>query len=285
MAFTSPTTKSIKAAIAEDGTRTYTQVIEVISDSSSDGPGLALRAPGVPSKWDTYAFGSEFDTRAYLMSKEVDRPDGPDSKRYLITLNYSTLNAQQRRWIDHPLDRPAEVSSTFKSITSICDTDTSGNAIANSAGQVFDPPIEKEDARKILTVTRNFGSYNGGLSYMNRTNSDAYLGAAVGTLRITRFDEVRAFEEYGVEGSEIEVEFWVRTVEMEYRPEGWHKKPLDVGTKDSSGNDLLINGIPVTTPVLLDGAGAVLNPQTDPPTYADYTVYLTANYASMGLFS
>lgn len=285
MAFSSPTTIEISANIAEDGTRTYTQVLYLESDSSSDGPGLALRATGVPSKWDTYAFGSEGDTRAYLMSKSVTRPHGPDAKVYHVTLNYSTLTREQRKWIDHPLDRPAEVSSTFKSITSIADKDTSDAAIANSSGQVFDPPVEKDDARKVLRVTRNFGSYNGGLSYINRTNSDAYLGAAVGTLRVTAFDEVRAFEEYGVEGSEIEVEFWIRTVEMEYRPELWTKKVLDVGTKDSNGKDLLINGIPVTTPVLLNGSGAVLSPQTGTPTYRSFTVYQTANFASMGLFT
>lgn len=285
MSFSSPVTVEISANIADDGTRTYTQVLQLESDSSSDGPGLALRATGVPSKWDTYAFGSEFDTRAYLMSKSVTRPYGPDSKMYHVTLNYSTLTREQRKWIDHPLDRPAEVSSTFKSITSICDKDTSNAVIANSAGQVYDPPVEREDARKILRVTRNFGSYNGGLSYINRTNSDVYLGAAVGTLRITAFDEVRAFEEWGLEGSEQECEFWVRTVEMEYRPELWTKKPLDIGTKDSNGKDLLVNGIPVTTPVLLNGSGAVLSPQTGTPVYGSYTVYLTANYASMGLFA
>lgn len=282
MSFSSPVTLEVTADITTDA-RKYTQILQLESDDQNDGPGLALRAPGVPAIGDTHAFGSEFDDRAYLISKTTGRDK--ETKIYTVTLQYTTLDREKLKKFDHPLDRPAEISSTYRNITAICERDINGNVIDSSAGQIFDPPAEREDARKVLTVTRNFSLYNGGFAFMNRINSIAYLGAAAKTLRVTRFDEDRVIEEYGPEGSALQVEYWKRTVAMEYKPDTWTKQLLDAGTLDSTGAKLLVNGMTVTEPVKLNGAGAVLNPQSGAPTFLSFDVYFTANFDSMGLFA
>lgn len=281
MSFTVNGTTQLQAGEDLDGKRTYTVTIEVKSDDTNAGGAGVLAAPGVTKIGDTYAWGTDVDADAYCIGRSATRDK--ELNIWVVTLNYSTLDAEELKKFTHPHSRPSEISSNSRQLSKIVEKDINGNAVLNSANKIFNPPPERETSRKVLTITKLFPQEGGAplLGYYDAINSDAYLGAAVGTLRIINVAEKRVVEQF----QGVSVESWERTISMEYKADGWQPEYLDAGAVDSTGKPFKINGVEVNYPLLLDGSGQPLSPQTLTPVYVGpFDVYQPLPFATLNQY-
>lgn len=281
---------SVTGGWTADRKRTTTMVLQTIYSGANAKlmlPHDAMLAPGVPLLYDFLDIRESgtgsFDERQFCVDKSAARPDVASWQKWYVTCQYSTLTYEQKKRRQHPLDRPATISSTHRNLTRIVTHDINGDPITNSAGYFFDPPIEREDSRKILRITQNFETYNGGFAFQNRINDAPWRGGGTHTLKINAFDEDETVEEIDAIGGSQEIRYFRRVVEIEYNPEGWELKLWDTGTMDKNGNDILIGNVPVSQPVKLDGNGLALDPQTgDAVAIPNKDVFFETNFDSMG---
>lgn len=283
MAFSFNTTGTTQLQAAEDldGKRTYTLTIELYSDDQNAGGAGCLASNLVPKIGDPYAWGTDTDGEAYCIGRNAVRDK--DLNLWVVTINYSTLDEEELKKLQHPHMRPAEISSNSRQLSKIVEKDINGNAVLNSANKIFNPPPERETSRKVLTITKLFPQEGGPalLAYYDAINSDAYLGAAVGTLRIISINEKRNIEQF--QGQTVES--WERTISMEYKADGWQPEYLDAGAVDSTGKPFKINGVEVNYPLLLDGSGQPLSPQTLTPVYVGpFDVYQPRPFATLNQY-
>lgn len=170
-------------------------------------------------------------------------------------------------------------------------------AIQNSAGIAFDPSIEEEIDIKIIRITKNVPRYNGFVfnRYQGAVNTDAVV-INKPAYNFTEtfgpfFGKVKSIgAQYGIENK---VKFYHQTLEIWVNPLGWRRNILDRGTdqraaegdRNASGgiispSDIAAgdayhrkildaDGVPIVSPVNLDGNGAPLDPKTpDPPVFS-----------------
>lgn len=260
-------------ALSDKGVRTYTRVFHVITDDPYVGPAAVRAALGI-SRGDPYITDSESDLQARVRRIQPQQQDNP--RLWEVRVEYDSTQEEES---ESPFDKPPEVSWDFAQFTRVAYKDRDGKAILNSAGQYFDPPIEIDDSRPVLTVVRNEPSYNPSLAYQYRdaVNSDAFYGAPPGTAKVVKIT--------GASAVENDIPFWRVTYEFSFNPDGWQPSILDqgryakIGGKlvpipefDTDGNE--IRGSHVADPVPLNGNGARLaDPNPDNAVFLDFNVF------------
>jgi len=227
-----PTSASIAV---EGGKRTWDELYVVESSvhlpATQEYATAVITASGLPRLKSSHA--SAFpggDARAYLMSKSLSRPNWK-VPQWLVACKYETLSREQKKKLEHPFDRPSEISGTSERFQLAIDKDYQSTLVVNTVGDPFDPPLEVDWSARVLTITKNLQTEPIALAntYTNATNSDAFKGAAPKTVKCFTVDYHREIEEFGDEGSEIEVEFWPTTCTFHHNPANWHSKPLNAG--------------------------------------------------------
>jgi hypothetical protein len=183
--------------------------------------------------------------------------------------------------------------------------------VRNSAGAVFAPPLERDNSRFTLKITKNKASYpsNQADNYRDAVNSDTF------TISKSKLGFTRTFQKYTVKMKNIggrlqfqnDVVFWPVVYEMEIDTEfGWRFDVLDKGLAASaragdpdgrggtiSNSDIqrgqpqmrrLVDaaGVPLSEPVLLDGKGQPLAPGAD-PVYLTYQGYDELSFGALTL--
>ena len=255
----------------EGGKRTYRAMYVVVTDDINDGPLTVRMAAGIPQIGDSYSLGNDYDPTAFVKSITPTRK-GENSKVWEVVVEWSELAK-----VDNPLNRPAKKNWGFEQAGKVAWQDIDGKAILNSAGDYFDPPIEIEDSRPLLTVVRNDATFDPllAIDYQDAVNEDRFLIANPGQCKVA-----------GIEASEEEendVKFWRVVFHFAFRREGWLAEPLDQGryaTVDANGAAQKRTpipdkaGDPVTDPVPLDGKGAELVDATpETAKFLKFTVY------------
>ncbi len=269
----------------EKGQRFYTRVFQVVTDDPNDGPLTAARATGVPRRGALYSAGNEVDLAARV--RRITPSQNPESPRlWEIRIEYDTVREEQD---ENPLNRPYEVNWDFAQFTRPVWRDIFGNAILNSARQYYDPPVEIDDSRPVLSVTRNEGGFNPGLAieFQDAINSDTFLGFSPGTVKVAKIAAQSQFENNWF--------YWRVTYEFNFRREGWNisildqgryelrnGKPVPIREFDTSGVEIPFSH--VTDPVPLNGAGLRLpNPSPDTVIYGTYQVYRERDFSFLNL--
>ncbi len=185
--------------------------------------------------------------------------------------------------IDNPVARPAVVRYTTIKTMEIVSKDAIGDAITNSAGVPFDPPLERVKARLGMHVTRNQAYLAPDIygRFIDSVNSAPWAAGSAGTWKCEDISATRKYEEG--------IWFWEVSFDFIYNSDKWNpKQVLDAGTfwldvddvrhrfKDSFGAPLARG--------LLDGDGGEL-PQGDDPVYIDIDeFYDEQNFDELGLF-
>lgn len=275
------------AAINAQRQRSYARTWRVIVDSAAVGPGAARDAVPV-AVGNTYSTGSETDAGAFCLAINAVDEGASDGKSYLVTATYGPPElAPSRTEADNPLDEPFELSWGGLSLEKVLDIDEDGYAIVNSAGEPFDPPVTVEDNLPILNIVRNESraSFDPTLIYRYRRarNSDAFWGADPGQVRIMPI--TAEYPWHPACGR-----YWRVTYQFVFNDEGWTRKLLDLGfrTLSGSGSSTVLKqvvdakGVPVSTPVLLDGLGHKLAPGAT-PVAVEYAVYKSLPFAIFNL--
>lgn len=139
-------------------------------------------------------------------------------------------------------------------------TDYDGLPFCNSAGDPVDG-LEAESSIAVLKYTNDFvadPNLTGMWHYLNKCNSDNYLGAEKYTLRVTGFNA--EFDDGQM--------LWKCALEITYNPSTWAVEYYDAGLNEIVLEDGLYVrkaildkfGNPVTQPVPLDGEGRQAEP-------------------------
>jgi hypothetical protein len=274
-------------SVSDKGVRTYTRVFEATTNSNYTGP-VAVRAAlftefGI-ERGAAYSTDTESDTGC--LCKKITPRQSDNPKVWEIRVEYDSETDDEE---ENPLDRPAVYAWSFQPATRAVWKDIDGHGILNSAGQYFDPPIEIDDSRPVLTVTRNEADFDPALaiSYQDAVNDSDFLGFDAGQAKVANISATSQFEN--------DVAYWQVQYEFHFRREGWELQILDQGRYAKVGGKLVRipeydsagNAIPnshVADPVPLDGNGARLDSPT-PATveFLPFTVYEEKDFSAFNI--
>ena len=151
--------------------------------------GTAATPDPIPTILDRHPTNSTLKCRNLSAAQE----SGNDGKFWQVTANYDnniSEEDEQDAQQEDPLQRAPKYRIEWGQYTKILERDIDGLPIQNTAGDKFDPPLEDEDSRLVVTVTRNesasaFNSIVGlAYDYKNTVNSDTFLGQPPGSWRM-----------------------------------------------------------------------------------------------------
>lgn len=274
----------------ERGFRTYTRTFRVATDPAATGPLEVLLAASIPRMFDFYIAQTEYDLGATVRTITPTR-DSDNPLRWTVRVEYSSeydpvkavenplqnTDSQQAGRADerNPLLRPADYRWAFKLYQIAIQQDLDGKHIMNAADEYFDPPVEVDDYRPVLTIVRNEPTYIPTLAiqYQNAINEDFFIGAAPLTVKFNGSQAESVFENNFF--------YWKITYEFEYKRDGWRRKLLNQGYRQKLPNGaggfyylpIENNGLPITSPVplLTNGQRLVIPPGV--PNYLEFKVY------------
>lgn len=282
---------------AGGGKRTYTQTFIVGTDDVQDGSLVARTAidpnggPVIPQPLTFYVAGNEFDLGAFVKSVEAHEI-GETGMLWEVTVTADSEMPEPPKDQENPLDRPPEVSWSFAQFQRVAEKDINGNAIVNSAGQAFDPPIQIDDSRPVCDIERNEDAFDPDVifAYKDAINADTLdiggLTVAPGQAKMANISARRQFE-----NSQF---YWKVAYQIEVKQDGWNLSVLDQGWYKKGQNGKLTPcvddaGNEVTAPVLLDGQGGqlALPPapagQSGAAVFKTFDVYTSLPFAPLGL--
>jgi hypothetical protein len=222
------------------------------------------------------------DAGAWCTTLQVD-PSDP-WKGWTVTAEYST----ERELAETPTSDPAEITWGSEQFQKAAITNYAGQAIVNSAGDPFDPPIMIDDSRPYVTVSKNLATVpTWVMTYQDAVNSASFVvdGITVGT-GLAKMQNISVSPRQSRNGTS----FRTVTFTIHLQKQGWLSKVLDAGFREVAYGGELQNirnpgdeELPAA-PVPLDGAGMAL---TDPsPANAVYrydTVYETKDFSALPL--
>ena len=206
-----------------------------------------------------------------------------DGMGWHIDVTYEPVEpAKVAEW-QNPLSAPLEWSvdgSHFEKILDLAvpiDGDEiypNGKPVLNSAQDPFDPPVTRDDARSVITIRGNVPDWdpvagtgfnaNLAATYRNTTNKYTWLNFIPQSVRIETLSAQSQWHPSLCDPTTTPPKlgyFWQITLGLQIDTETlWQKKVLDAGyrTWDATSHvhhPILIDGVPATAPVPLDGKG------------------------------
>jgi len=216
----------------------------------------------VPQKGDHYP-GDDF---LRVVKRTVKTYQGPFV--YEVTCNYLHRWGGGDEEAEDPLIKKPEISWLSAVTNEPIDRDIEGNAVMNSAGEAFDPPITKEFNDLVLRYVRNERNFNQrrASEYKGAISSDSFLGFAEGTVMCTVFDGQKIYDEKRGDYYQVTYEFQIRF-------DGWKRKIFDKGFGEYLGKNedgspdwreiLDKDGHKISEPAYLNGSGKKLPGETN----------------------
>lgn len=295
--------------------RTYTRTFLAITDNVADDatvvgadhriPRLGAFHPNDPFSW---------------VVKNQPRQSDDSPTLWTVTISYGTdlpeVMARESQQVDengesqagdvakdpssraeNPLDRQPSWRVDYEQATEVCEEDWQGFPILNSAGDPFDPPLEKEVSYRVVSVSFNVAGINFDLldQFDDAINNAPWKGRPAYTWRITGLNYESAMENG--------ISFWKVSMRFKYKAKGWLRRVIDRGfreiqTTGSAGAgtlatklvrimDKTTGGYP-TEPQLLNGSGVRL-PDTDadgkrtPPVFLTFHTFAEKNFNALGI--
>jgi len=201
----------------------------------------------------------------------------------------------------NPLEAPTEVSWSTAAYTEPVTVDIDGNAILNSAGQSFDPPLTQDRHTIVATIAYNSESYDpdNGSQFQDHVNNEPATIANLPNVpaRMARILEIGAVQHFWED-----ISYWRVTVKVEINRaewnqgegdegQGWDKRLLDQGIyelkeKDGDLNTVRIrtdDGEEVTEPVRLNGFGEKTWPASADSTFLTFKTDKEADFSQLNL--
>lgn len=196
---------------------------------------------------------------------------------------------------NNPLNRPLVIQGGVSEFDQVMVRDINGVPIRNSAKDPFDPPVTRKAGNFRFSITKNYASLNIAMmrTYKNAINSDFFYGFAIGAVRIAnitfskQIETWKPSEEVTLKLVYYQVTYDFEVAEVDFGGDGtWKKYVLDQGYRTYSGSTAIAikdkEGLPVSTPQLLNGSGATANPNS--PYWLSFDLYRSLPFAALGLF-
>lgn len=281
------TAEGRSAGVDQKYQRTYARVFIVRTSSSSYGAAYAASHPSLPRVFNRHPD----DRIAFCTGLDVSQ-DGNDPLQWRITANYAyyeadaAVDTQQKGQdpadrVENPLSRPRDYgisTSSYNFATQYaCNTSTNAYTvpIVNSAGDPFLPPAEVVKGAATITVGLNSTVSPSAtwIAAIGALNASTYtVGPYVIGAGLAKLDSVSATKTF-----ENDVSYWRWSLSFSYRPSGWAYVVMDAGKRRKVGGvsppiTITVNGVPVSSPVPLTGAG---RPMTQAQIDAGSYTYLT----------
>jgi hypothetical protein len=222
----------------------------------------------------------EYDNFALALKGDAQiDPDADDDCSWVVTVEYGPYDPTQ--FPENPLSHPLKISWGGSRFERVVYEDKDGNAVTNSAGDYFDPPVMADDSRPTLRITRNEQTYDPTYAntWKDTVNADIFWGFAVHTVKL-------ALPTGDLEYNPVCGFYYVVTYEFEVNLKGWRKEILDQGMRQIvAGKKQKIlddQGEDISSPALLDGNGAKLA-TGGTPAMITVEVYQEANFSALGL--
>lgn len=281
---------------AEGYERTYRTNWLVVTNDKLDGPQIVMAAPGLPSMYSTYAAGNDVDTAARLVKKTPKlKSRSATGNAWVVTCDYTTA-ADSNQSQQDPTERPPTISGSFVQFMRPLEKDTDGEPVVNTVGDPFDPPIEVEDSRPVLTIVKFFSSLDFVFfcSYKDVINSDTFTVRSLSFAPDVCKMQNLSFNEQWING----INYFQVTAEMEIKPEKWiPKEILNQGYRvkwpDADGKLQMAkddkSGEPLNTPVLINEDGTQRETivrgfaANQPPHYVQVKAYVRRPFALLNL--
>jgi hypothetical protein len=260
------------------GQRSYTRTFKLTTSAKTE------RAYHVGSHASLPVIGEVHpdDAGAWCTTLQVD-PSDP-WKGWTVTAEYST----ERELAETPTDDPAEITWGYEQFQKPAITNYAGQAILNSAGDPFDPPIMIDDSRPHVTISKNLASVPVWIfTYQDAINSGSFtvdgITVAAGLAKMQNITITRGQSRNGTS-------FRTVTFSIHLQKQGWSSKQLDAGFRQigsGGARENIRNGIDdelPAAPVPLDGAGVALD-DPDPATavYRTDVVYEAKDFSALPL--
>ncbi|MBP7638091.1 MAG: hypothetical protein KBA18_09480 [Kiritimatiellae bacterium] len=266
---------------AEKG-NTARRAFNVLCTAASDTAVTVLAASGLP------AIGEVFN--GAVCKRRIAKKNPPTDANQLnwIVICEYEMPGTGPAWSETPTSQDPEIQIDTDPESVPFDEDAiTGNAVENSAGDLFDPPVEKDAGVTVIRITKNYSSWD---ADDNETWKDtvypatgtATIAGKTGAAKTFRMKRISAVKKWTPGGSR----YFAVTFEIEYRAATHRKFPLDQGLRQlvltAKFNIKDDNGVDVTEPVKLDGSGYPLAAGQD-PVYMEYDAYATADWSSLSL--
>lgn len=245
-----------------------------------------------------WSFGGDIDTGLILVDLQASMENG-NPYRWRVVARYDTDYLDAISDFDRlPWERLPTVSWATRFVDEYLEEDLDGNAIVNSAGVPFDPPVTKKRKRIVMSVERNelYFYHEAIRDFVETLNEAAFYGFEAEQCYMEDIRAVEANEQgsdyYRVSYTIIIDQKQIVTNEgqpdEERRNIGWKTRLLNIGLMELSGGALrpiLDNaGRPSASPRLLDADGLAYLPSETPiPTYEEFSIIPPADWDPLGL--
>jgi len=239
-----------------ENTNTYSRVFLVETDAVSDGPQVAREASGIPRMFDVHPA----DNRAFV--NDISVRETENRKLFEVFVSYQTFPGRHFQRRENPLREDPEIDWSFVNESEIVTQDTAGKAITNSAGDVFDPPLEQTRSFLQFGMVRNERDFDPAeaVSFINSVNSvETTIGGFIAAARTAKMVEMSG-KSVATPGRD----YWVVSYKVIFDEDTFDREVLDAGFNalNAAGKKVKIHnegdGTDATQPVKLDGAGKVL---------------------------
>ena len=263
-----------------DGEITRTRVARVRTDANTDGEAVVLAAADGAG---AAIGGAHPDGGGVFCQRRTADNISASKVIWIVTCHYSN------KLIDNPLNEPAKIKVSGQLFTAPILFDADGKLICNSAGHpLVDPSPEADFPRRLVTVKKNIATPDLAdpvfalQNTLNQQVETIWPTYGSGMLMGVKKAKLREPELDGPE-TRNGVEYFVLSLSIDWRAEGWDDPLLDAGDTDIDGNHLVKrDGTESSTPILLNGAGyQLLNP--GPTNFFQITPkrYLTQSWAAI----
>jgi hypothetical protein len=280
---------------ADDRSRKYTRRFSVYVNNALDGPRVAVTALGIPRLWTPYVSGRDIDVGSWCRELTPEPTDSP----YLwkVTARYSNVLTRPDQQQTPPEQRPVQVSFHTTRIATPLVVDADGKKVLNSAGDVYDPPLEFDEKVLVIRIVRNQIRYDAVFAneFQDSLNTRRFYGFKRGSVRCVEISADYEFES-GIYFWKVTYQFEARRERIppnavlvndekvnKRRSEAWTRWVLDRGFRTGDGKPCVDRfKVPLTTPGLLDGGGAQLSFDAD-PRYRGHRVFPLRDFRRLGL--
>jgi hypothetical protein len=238
----------------------------------------------LPQLYSPHPSWQALTARKVTASNQADSPH-----HYIVTVEYSSapLDKEDKDKEDNPdpTTRPAVIKWNTVLYREAVEKDVDGDAILNSAGDYFDPPIERDRSNWTCNVRKNLANPPTWLLDYNNCpiNSSSFTVDGVSVqARKARLSMI----DIGEKQIENDVNFRTVTITLEFKKEGWQASILDQGLKEVDGGELkpiMIDGKSLTSPQLLSGGVHIDAPSPDNAEFLDYDIYDEKDFSVLPL--
>ncbi len=221
--------------------------------------------------------------------------------KWIIEAEYSSEphKAGDENQPENPLDKPPEVKWKASQYRLPIFRDKDGKAVVNSVGDYFDPPVEIDASRWVVTVEKNVISVPPDIiNYADAINENAFsvsgvsVAPHVAKLMDLDISERKTAKIANQQGQEITIFYYTFGYGMEMRAETWVIKVLNQGYQAKSVSEGVVQADvmrimdssrpprPVSSPAMLNEDGTIVaEPGPDTAVFLDFNVYTPRDFS------